>query len=292
MKRAFIQLHIAVFLAGFTGILGKLITLNEGLLVWYRLLISAGTLWILIMIRKKNFSIPAKDILKIGLVGALAALHWVSFYGCIKMANISIALVCFSAIGLFTAVIEPLIFRVKIDRGELALGLLVIIGIIFIFHFDPKYQTGIWVGLIAALLGSIFPILSKKFLQRVSFEVVTLYELSGGFVFLSILLPFYLALFPTQNIFPGLMDWIWLLVLSWLCTVVALNFSMSALRKISAFTVNLTYNLEPVYGIALAFAVFREDQYLSRGFYIGLAMILAAIVLQMVRLKMKMRKAG
>jgi drug/metabolite transporter (DMT)-like permease len=281
MKKAFIQLHIAVFLAGFTGILGKLITLNEGLLVWYRLLISAVTLWILFFIGKRNFIIPRKDALKIGL----------SFYGCIKIANVSIALVCFSAIGFFTALIEPMIFRVKIDWSELALGLLVIIGISFIFHFDPHYQTGIWVGLIAALLGSIFPILSRKLLQRISFEMVTLYELSGGFIFLSLLLPFYLAIFPTQHILPGLMDWIWLLVLSWLCTVVAMNFSMSALRKISAFTVNLTYNLEPIYGIALAFAVFREDQYLSRGFYIGLGLILLAIVLQMIRLKMKTRRA-
>ena len=290
MKKAFIQLHIAVFLAGFTGILGKLITLNEGLLVWYRLLISTATLWVLFFIGKKNFSIPRKDILKIGLVGAVAAMHWVSFYGCIKIANVSIALVCFSAIGFFTALMEPLIFRVRMDWSELALGLLVIVGISFIFHFDPHYQTGIWVGLVAALLGSIFPILSKKLLQRISFEIVTLYELSGGLIFLSFLLPFYLAIFPTRTIFPDSMDWVWLLILSWLCTVLAMNFSMSALRKISAFTVNLTYNLEPVYGIALAFAVFREDKYLSRGFYIGLGLIMLAIVLQMIRIRMKAQK--
>jgi len=160
-------------------------------------------------------------------------------------------------------------------------------GISFIFHFDPHYQTGIWVGLIAALLGSIFPILSRKLLQRIPFEIVTLYELSGGLIFLTILLPFYLAIFPTQLIFPGFMDWIWLLILSWLCTVVAMNFSMSALRRISAFTVNLTYNLEPVYGIALAFVVFREDKFLSSGFYIGLGLIMLAIVIQMIRLRMK-----
>src|SRR5450432_2538430 len=115
MKRAFIQLHIAVFLAGFTGILGKLITLNEGLLVWYRLMISAFSLWVLFFFQKKNAKISFRDILKIFGIGAVAALHWVSFYGSIKYANVSIALVCFSAIGFFTAFLEPLVFRVKID---------------------------------------------------------------------------------------------------------------------------------------------------------------------------------
>jgi drug/metabolite transporter (DMT)-like permease len=290
MKKSFIQLHIAVFLAGFTGILGKLITLNEGLLVWYRLLISSITLWVIFFFAGRSAKIPGKDILKISGVGVIAALHWVSFYGCIKVANVSIALVCFSAIGFFTALIEPLVFRVRPDKGELLLGVLVMLGIYFIFHFDPHYQTGIAVGLIAALLGSIFPILSRKLLQRINFQTVTLYELTGGLISLTILLPFYLRVFPTSYLFPGLWDWIWLLVLSWLCTVVAMNLSMSALRKISAFTVNLTYNLEPIYGIALAFAVFREDKYFGSGFYAGFAIILLAIGLQMLRIVRKSRR--
>ena len=284
MKKAFIQLHIAVFLAGFTGILGKLITLNEGLLVWYRLMISAGSLWILFSMQKKNAKISFADVIKIFGIGGIAALHWVSFYGSIKYANVSIALVCFSAIGFFTAFLEPLIFGVKIDFIELLLGLLMIIGIYFIFHFDPTYKTGIIIGLISALLASIFPILNKVILKKISAETVTLYELSGGFLFLTMLLPFYLKLFPTDYIFPNLKDWLWLLVLSWLCTVLAFNLSMKALQKISAFTANLSYNLEPVYGILLAFVVLGENKYVNKGFYIGLALIIFAITAQMLRL--------
>ncbi|HVM87117.1 MAG TPA: DMT family transporter [Puia sp.] len=284
MKKAFIQLHIAVFLAGFTGIFGKLITLNEGWLVWYRLLITAITLWMLFFFRKKDYRIPTADIIKIFLIGSIAALHWVSFYGSIKYANVSIALVCFSSIGFFTAFLEPLIFRVRIDFIELLLGLLMIAGIYFIFHFDPTYKTGIIIGLISALLGSVFPILNKIVLKKNSSEIVTLYELSGGFLFLSVIMPFYLKLFPTNYFFPNLKDWIWLLILAWACTVLAFNLSMKALQKISAFTVNLSYNLEPVYGILLAFAVLGENKYLNKGFYIGLAFIIFGIAVQMLRL--------
>jgi drug/metabolite transporter (DMT)-like permease len=284
MKKAFIQLHIAVFLAGFTGILGKLITLNEGLLVWYRLMITAVTLWIIAFFRKKSIKISRGDALKIFGVGAVAALHWVTFYGSIKYANVSIALVCFSAVGFFTAIFEPLIFKKKIDMNELMLGLLVIIGIYFIFHFDPGYKTGIIIGIISALLGSIFPIFNRILLQKNSPETVTMYELSGGFLFLTILLPFYLKLFPAKYIFPNMDDWFWLLLLSWVCTVIAFNLSMNALKKISAFTVNLTYNLEPVYGILLAFVVLEENKYLNSGFYIGFALIIITIILQMVNI--------
>jgi drug/metabolite transporter (DMT)-like permease len=291
MKKAFIQLHIAVFLAGFTGILGKLITLNEGLLVWYRLMISAASLWILFFLQKRNPRISFADMARIFGIGAIAALHWVSFYGSIKYANVSIALVCFSAIGFFTAFLEPLIFRVKMDVVELLLGVLMIIGIYFIFHFDPTYKTGIIIGLVSALLASIFPILNKVILKRIPAETVTLYELSGGFIFLTLLLPLYLKLFPTDYIFPNLRDWLWLLILSWLCTVLAFNLSMKALQKISAFTANLSYNLEPVYGILLAFVVLGENKYLNKGFYIGLAFIIFAIAAQMMRLWNKRRKS-
>ena len=280
MRKAFLQLHGAVLLAGLTGILGRLITLNEGLLVWYRLLITAITLWILFFFSKKLQRISFGEIVKITGIGAIAALHWVTFYGSIKYANVSVALVCFSAIGFFTAIFEPLITRKKINRIELLLGLIAIAGISLIFHFDPQYKAGIIVGLISALLGSLFPIFNRQLLQKHTSETVTLYELSGGFLFLSVLLPFYLQYFPPDHILPTLSDLGWLLVLAWFCTVLAFNLSMNALKKISAFTVNLTYNLEPLYGIALAFAVYREDKLLTGTFYIGLLFIVISVLLQ------------
>ena len=290
MKKAFIQLHIAVLLAGLTGVLGKLISLNEGLLVWYRLLLTAPSLWLLALLRKQDVRIARRDVWRIFGIGGIAALHWVAFYGSIKYSNVSVSLLCFSAIGFFTAIIEPLILRHRVDVVELLLGLLVIVGIFFIFQVDPHFKTGIIIGLVSALLGSLFPVLNKRILQRVSPENVTLYELSGGFLVLTALMPLYLWLFPTPSLLPGWQDLGWLLILAWACTVLAFNLSMSALQKISAFTVNLSYNLEPVYGILLAFLLFREDKYLSGGFYVGFFLILLSIVLQTVRLRRKYLK--
>lgn len=290
MKKAFIQLHIAVLLAGFTGILGKLISLNEGLLVWYRLLLTAPSLWLLAWWRQQDIRIALRDVWRIVGIGGIAALHWVAFYGSIKYSNVSVSLLCFSSIGFFTALIEPLVLRHKVDGVELLLGLLVIAGIFFIFRVDPHFKTGIIIGLISALLGSLFPVLNKRILQRVSAENVTLYELSGGFLVLTLLMPLYLWLFPAPSLTPGWQDWGWLLVLAWACTVLAFNLSMSALQRISAFTVNLSYNLEPVYGILLAFLLFREDKHMNAGFYIGFFLIVLSIGLQMLRLWRKQAK--
>jgi len=290
MRKAFIQLHIAVLLAGLTGVLGRLISLNEGLLVWYRLLLTAPSLWLLALLRKQSVRIDRRDLWRIFGIGGIAALHWVTFYGSIKYSNVSVGLVCFSAVGFFTAVLEPLIMRHRMDWVELFLGMLVIVGIFFIFQVDPHFKTGIVVGLVSALLGSLFPVLNKRILKRVSPENVTLYELSGGFLVLTLLMPLYLWLFPAPSLLPGWQDWIWLLVLAWACTVLAFNLSMSALTRISAFTVNLSYNLEPVYGILLAFLLFREDKYLNKGFYVGFCLILLSIILQTVRLKRKQFK--
>ena len=290
MKKAFLQLHLAVFLAGFTGILGRLITLNEGLLVWYRLLISSATMWVLFLLLKKIQKISFSDILKITGVGFIAAMHWVTFYGSIKSANVSVALVCFSSVGFFTALLEPLIFKKRIDITELLLGVVVMIGIYIIFRFDPKYEIGIIIGIISAILGSLFPILNKSLLHRVSVETLLSYELTGGFLVLTILLPFYLHYFPPNQFLPGWMNLFWLLVLSWACSVWAFQLSANALKKLSAFTVNLTYNLEPVYGILLAFVVYHENKELSRWFYIGFALIGLALAIHIILLRKNEKK--
>ncbi len=290
MRKAFFQLHAAVLLAGLTGPLGRLITLNEGLLVWYRLLFSAVTLWIIFFLAKKIQKISLKECLKIFGVGFIAALHWVTFYGSIKYSNVSVALVCFSSIGFFTAILEPIVFKKRMEWRELLLGLMIIGGIYLIFHFDPKYKTGILIGIISALLGSIFPILNRVLLQKHSASTVTLYELTGGLISLSIILPFYLKLFPPDHRIPTERDFLWLLVLSWFCTVLAFQLSMNALKKISAFTVNLSYNLEPVYGILLAFAIYQENKELGSSFYAGLAIIILAVGLQTLNVYIKHRK--
>ncbi|MBM3416372.1 MAG: DMT family transporter [Bacteroidetes bacterium] len=290
MKKAFIQLHIAVFLAGFTGILGRLIDLNEGLLVWYRLLITSATMWVLFTITKKIKKIPVKDILKLSGIGFLAALHWVAFYGSIKYANVSVALVCFSAIGFFTTLLEPILLRVRFKWVEVMLGLVVMTGIYLIFHFDPQYKKGIILGILSAVFISIVIILLKQFVKRINPETLLTYQLTGGLITLSAVMPVYLQQFPTAYIFPDADDWMWLLVLSWLCSVIAFQFTAYALKRLSAFTVNLTFNMEPVYGILLAFIVYRENELLSKWFFIGFAMIAAALIIHVLMLLREERK--
>jgi drug/metabolite transporter (DMT)-like permease len=287
MKKAFIRLHIAVFLAGFTAVLGKLITLNEGLLVWYRLLITVAVLWVILFFKKEFKKLPAADMLKLAGVGAVIAFHWVCFYGSVKYGNISVALVCLSGAGFFSALLEPLIRRKKIVLPELLLGLMAIAGIYIIFDFHPQFKLGILYGILAALASAIFPIFNKQLLQRFSPRTLTFWELGGGFVFLSLVLPFYLHQTTAGYYIPTLQDTGWLLVLAILCTVVCFDLQLRALEKISAFTVNLMYNLEPLYGIILAFVFFGEGKMFHDEFYWGVALIVLAIVLQMYRVSRK-----
>ena len=284
MKKAFIQLHIAVFLAGFTAVLGRLITLNEGLLVWYRLLITVLVLAVILYVKKEFKRIDAKDIFRMAGVGGIIAFHWVTFYGSIKYGNISVALVCLSAAGFFSALIEPILFKKKIVIVEVLLGLLAIAGIYIIFDFHPKFKLGIAYGILAALGAAIFPMLNKQLIKEFSPRTLTFYELFGGFVILSLLLPFYLKFTPSSYFIPTVTDFVWLIILAVICTVLCFDLQLKALRKISAFTSNLMYNLEPLYGIILAFIFFGEGKSFHKEFYIGVALILLAILLQMFRL--------
>ncbi|TMI83334.1 MAG: EamA family transporter [Bacteroidetes bacterium] len=283
MRKAFFELHIAILLAGFTGVLGRLITLNEGWLVWYRLLISSVTMWILFSLTKKLQKISPKDILKLTGIGFLSALHWLTFYGSIKYANVSVALVCFASVGFFTALLEPLFFQKKIIAIEVFLGLIVIAGIYIIFHFDPKYKTGIILGIICAILLAIVMIVIRQFVQRINPQTLLTYQLTGGWLTLSLVMPLYIKWFPTSYFIPKLSDWMWLLVLAWFCSVLAFQFSVNALKKLTAFTVNLSFNLEPVYGILLAFMIYRENKELRWSFFTGLSLIVLALCFQMWR---------
>ena len=291
MKKAFLQLHMAVFLAGFTGILGRLITVNEGLIVFYRLLLTSLTMWILFTMLKKITFIPWKQRLQVMGVGIIAALHWVTFYASIKYANVSVALVCFASIGFFTALFEPLILRKPVKWIELLLGLITLAGIYLIFHFDTQYKTGIIIGIISALLAALFPIFNREFLKTINVETMLAWQQTGGLLLLTALLPFYLQYYPNDPIFPGWENLGWLLVLSWLCSVLAFQFSANALKKLSAFTVNLTFHREPVYGIMLAFLVWKENQYLSKWFFVGFGIIAIALVIHifmLVRVEQKL----
>lgn len=284
MKKAFLELHLAVFLAGFTAILGKLIQLNEALLVWYRLLFTVLLLFFLMKWKRQLVIPPWPEIWKLAGTGAVICFHWVCFYGSVKYGNVSVALVCLSASGFFSALFEPFLLRKPVAWAELALGILAILGIYIIFDFHPQYKTGIIFGLLAALGSSIFPIFNKQLVESHAARTINFFEFLSAGIFLLLLLPFYLKASNAAFTLPSLSDLGWLLILSTICTVWCFDLQLSALKKISAFTVNLSYNLEPVYGIIFAFIFFGEASQFKPAFFLGLGLIMLAVVLQSGRL--------
>jgi drug/metabolite transporter (DMT)-like permease len=282
MKQSFLKLHVAILLAGFTGVLGRLITLDEGPLVWYRMGISSLALGALAVIGRK-FTIPDRRALMALLgTGGIVALHWVFFYASIKYANVSIALVCFSMVGFFTAILDPVLTGRRFLFHEMLLGCAVMSGIWLIFSFDIEYRTGILLGVVSSFLAALFTVLNKVLLRRHPAEALTRWEMTGGWLTLTILLPFWIQQFPETRLVPTASDLAWLLFLGLVCTVFAFRLSIDALRDISPFTLNLSYNLEPVYGILLAFLIYQENRYLGRGFLPGILIIMVTVVVQSI----------
>lgn len=280
MRDAFIKLHISILLAGFTGLFGKLVTLNEGLLVWYRMLLAAVMLFLILWGSGKLKRVPFREVLKIAGTGLLLGLHWVFFYGSIKAANVSIGVVCFSLVGFFTALLEPLIIRRRLSIKEILFSLVAVCGIVLIFQFDTRYRTGIIIGVVSSALAALFTITNKKVGVRHSSSMMLLYEMIGGFLGLTCLLPFYLHLFPVETILPGMINFLYLLLLALVCTIGLYLLQIQVLKQVSAFTVNLSYNLEPVYSIILAMLFFGEAKELNFAFYAGLGLILLSVLLQ------------
>lgn len=284
MKKALLQLHTAVFLWGFTGVLGRAITLQSTMLVWWRLLITMVSLWGLYLMQGKISRMNKKAALLIACLGTIQALHWVTFYASIKLANVTIALTCLSTTALIASLIEPLVMRKKFDAVEIFLGLFAIAGILIIYETHLAFSTGILVGLLSAVLTVVVSVLNKKIVDKHLPEDITLYQLTGGFVGLSILLPLFQLFFSESWHAPTTLDWLWLVILSWVCTIFTFFLYIRALKSVSAFTMNLTLTLEPVYGIILAFLIYQENRLFSHWFYVGFALIAIAVVFHMWRL--------
>ncbi|MDR1624108.1 MAG: DMT family transporter [Tannerellaceae bacterium] len=276
MKQAFIKLHLSILLAGFTGILGKIITLNEGLLVWYRMMLAAVVMGGVLLLRRPRYPRPYR----LFGVGSLLALHWVFFFGSIKASNVSVGVVCFSLTGFFTALLEPLLNHRRASFKEVAFSLITLAGIGLIFHFDVRYRTGIVLGVVSALLAALFTITNKQAGGKCASSVMLFYEMLGGFLLLTLLMPLYLYFFPVETILPDTQDVAWLLIFVVFCTVLLYLLQIDVLKQISAFTVNLSYNLEPVYSILIAMLFLGEAKELSFFFYTGLGLILLSVLLQ------------
>ncbi|GAC1421828.1 MAG: DMT family transporter [Flavisolibacter sp.] len=284
MRKALLQLNTAVFLWGFTGVLGRVITLDQTWLVWYRLLITVSSLWLLYLIIKKISILPIRSIALIGSIGFIQALHWICFYGSIKYANITIALTTLSTSAFLASIIEPILLKKKFDVFENMLGMFAIGGIVIIYRTHIQFSIGILIGLIGSVLTVIVSVMNKKIIDEYQPQQITLYQLSGGFVGLSIVLPLYQHFFPEQHSIPAAMDWLWLTLLSWVCTIMTFFLYIRSLKKISAFTMNLILTLEPLYGIVLAFLIFHENRFLSNWFYLGFGLIILAVGLHLIHL--------
>jgi drug/metabolite transporter (DMT)-like permease len=291
MKKALLQMHTAVFLWGFTGVLGRAISLDSIWLVWYRLFITIVSLWALYFLINKIRTISLRSALTISGIGFILVLHWICFYASIKYANVTIALTCLSTTALLSSLLEPLILKKNFDAFEIILGMFAIAGILIIYNTHIQFSTGIIIGLLSAILTVLASVLNKRIVDKYQPEQITLYQLSGGFLGLTVLLPVLYFLFPTNNLIPAPLDWLWLFILSWVCTIFTFFLYIRCLKKISAFTLNLTLTLEPVYGIALAFIFYKENKDLSNWFYIGFALIVLAVLFHTWRLIRPGKKA-
>ncbi len=277
IKGAYTQLHIAVFLFGFTAILGKLISLTELSLVWWRMLITTLSFLFIKGVWKAFKEVPKALRWKLFGIGMVVAIHWVCFFGGIKYANVSICLVCMATTSFFTAIFEPLFFKTKVKPYEIILGAMVIPGMYLVVQSTQwDMRIGIVLALISALLAVVFSILNKKMVAEVDTKVMTFVELGGGWLFLTAILPFYLS-YTGAEIIPVGWDWLYLVVLALLCTTLAFVLSLNALRYVSAFTSNLAVNLEPVYGMLMAWWLFEENKEVGAYFYVGVIIVLVSV---------------
>jgi drug/metabolite transporter (DMT)-like permease len=280
MKKSYLLLHLAVILAGFTGVFGKLISLNEGLLVWYRLLFSSIILFIILKLLRIPCTISTQEKLRISKVGLLITMHWIFFYASIKYSNISIGVVCYCLTSFFTAIFKPLIDREKFKVSELLLSTLTLLGISLIFHFDASYQLGICLGVISSAFGALYTIYNNRLVRHFDSKVINYYQMVAGTAILGLFMPIYLHFFHSERIVPDLKDTGYLVFLALFCTVGLYVTFAEVLKKIPAFTVNLTFNLEPIYAIIMAFLFFDESKEVNISFYIGLLFIITSVILQ------------
>lgn len=279
-NKGFLLLHLSVFIAGFTGVLGRLIELDSAVLVWHRMAWAAVLMALFLLFRKDLKHYKIQDICQMGGVGVLLCLHWVFFYASIKASNVSIGVVCFSLVGFFTALFEPIINKHKFSISEFLFSILTVCGVYLIFHFDTRYRLGIVFGIISSALYALFAIVNQHVGKRYEAKNMLFWEMIGGLVVLSAILPIYNYFLPVGKLMPTGLDYPYMAFMVVVCTIGLCLLQIIVLQKIDAFTVNLTYNLEPVYSIILAMLIFNEYQELNFSFILGIALIIISVVLQ------------
>ncbi len=275
----YLHLHLLVFIAGFTAILGELISINAVSLVWFRMVIASVLILLFIKFRKINITINFKTLVKFSVAGILIALHWITFFESIKQSNISIALAMFSTGAFFAALIEPLFFKRKVIWYEIFFGILIILGVLLITKAEMQYIYGIILGISAAFFSTLFAVINGKLVKSYSASVISFYEFISGVIFITLFIIFFRKGFSFGFFDLSVSDWTYLFILASICTAYSFIAAVHIMKYISPYTVVLSYNLEPIYGIALAIILFPEKEKMSTEFYIGAVIIVSTVIL-------------
>jgi len=290
-KRAYLELHIAVLLFGFTAILGDLMNLPAPAIVWWRVLITSLSFLFFIKSIKTVWQFSLKQKLRFCFIGILTGLHWVFFFAAVQFANASITLVCMACTSFFVSFLEPMVIGRKIEYLEILIGIIIVPAMILIVsNIEIGYRIGVAFGLLSAFLAAAFTSLNKKYIIAGKEKEISFLELGSAWIFFSLLLPFYYMWQAIDNFWPSATDWLYLIILALLCTTLAYVLALRALNHLSAFASTLTINLEPVYGIFLAIFLLKEHKELNLQFYIGVGVIISAVTIYPIIMKRRKRK--
>jgi len=276
----YFKLHFIVFLWGFSAILGKLVTISAAELVFYRAIFATLGMGAVIWVTKGQFKVNRNDLVKLILVGFIVALHWFAFFGSARVANVSVSLVGFATNSLWAALLEPWFNKTKLKKYELVLGLLVLSGLYIIFSFDFQYKYGLLLGIFAGFTSALFSVFNSRLVKRIAARTITFYEMIGVFIGAGLLLPFYQFSSPGNELSfpPSGMDLMYIAILAGVCSVYAYTVAVELMKRISVFMIQLTLNLEPIYGIIMAVIIFGQQEKMNLNFYIGTMIILSAVV--------------
>jgi drug/metabolite transporter (DMT)-like permease len=292
--KEYLKLHFIVFLFGFTAILGKLVSIPAVEMVFYRTLLAAIGMIFLIVATRGTFKVGNSDLLKILFIGAIVAVHWITFFESGRVSNPSTSLVGFATCSFWAAFIEPIAKRKKIHMLEVGLGLVVLIGLVLIFSFDFNYAFGLFLGVISGLTAALFSVFNSKLATRMSAYTITLYEMIGACLTVALFFPIYQAFLMEDkqlHLVPAAMDWMYIGIMAIACSVYAYTVMIDLSKKLSVFFIQLALNLEPVYGIVLALLIFGQEEVMGWNFYVGTVIILSAVGLYPV-LKGKWEKSN
>lgn len=283
--RSYLHFHVIVFIWGFTAVLGALISLDAVPLVWYRMLMASFFIWLWIRFKKKDLRLGTRRVWVMVVAGIVIALHWLTFFGAIKVSNVSITLALLSTGAFFTSIMEPIFYKRKVIWYEILFGVIVVIGLYIIFKVETEYLLGIVLALTSAFLSAVFTLINGKLAQREDASVISFYELltgAGAISFYLLILNFFGSEgegFSVSFFTVSAADWWYLFILASVCTAYAFIASVAVMRNLSPYTVMLTINLEPVYGILLAFWILGSEEMMSAEFYYGAAIILSTVIL-------------